>query len=72
MAGRSWLQLAAIATSDGTRFQYTIRDPQSVRRDAKMPAHKDYDAATLQALTEYFRTFAIPIRGAHPEKDSMP
>jgi hypothetical protein len=64
MAGRSWLQLAAIASSDARRFEYTIRDPQSVRPDAKMPAHKDYDDATLHALTEYFRTFTVPANGA--------
>jgi hypothetical protein len=64
MAGRSWLQLAGIASSDARRFEYTIRDPQSVRPDAKMPAHKDYDDATLHALTEYFRTFAVPTNRA--------
>jgi hypothetical protein len=72
MAGRSWLQLAAIASSDATRFQYTIRDPKSVRPDAKMPPRKDYDDATLHALTEYFRSFAVPIRGVRPGKDSTP
>jgi hypothetical protein len=54
------------------RFQYTIRDPRSVKRGAKMPAHKDYDDATLQALTEYFRTFVTPMHGARPGKDSTP
>lgn len=72
MAGRSWLQLATIAGSDATRFQYTIRDPKSVKPDAKMPAHKDYDDATLHALTEYFKTFAISAHGTSPAKDSTP
>jgi hypothetical protein len=72
MAARSWLQLAMTANLDPMRFQYTIRDPRSVKRGAKMPAHKDYDDATLQALTEYFRTFVTPMHGARPEKDSNP
>ena len=70
MAGRSWLQLAADASSDATRFQQTIHDPASVRPGAKMPAHKDYDDATLRVLTEYFNTFAV--RGAGARKDRTP
>lgn len=57
MAHRSWIQLAWTANSDPTRFRYTIRDPAFVRPGAKMPPHKDYDDATLDALTAYFRTF---------------
>ncbi len=69
MGGHSWSQLAAIARFDATRFQYTIRDPQSVKPGAKMPAHKDYDDATLHALTEYFRTFMLSSHGDAPRKD---
>jgi mono/diheme cytochrome c family protein len=58
MAGRSWMQLAERAQEDGKRFRQTIRDPASVMRGAKMPGHADYDGATLDALTAYFRTFA--------------
>jgi hypothetical protein len=72
MAGHSWLELAGIAASDAARFQQTIHDPASVKPGAKMPAHKDYDDATLRALTEYFKTFAVPIRGAQPKKDETP
>ena len=72
MGGHSWSQLAAIARFDSTRFQYTIRDPQSVKPGAKMPAHKDYDDATLHALTEYFSTFMLPSHGDRPGKDSTP
>jgi len=57
MAGRSWLKLAENADADSKRFMQTIRNPASVRPDAKMPAHSDYDDATLDALTAYFRTF---------------
>ena len=72
MGGHSWSQLAAIARFDATRFQYTIRDPQAVNPGAKMPAHKDYDDATLHALTEYFRTFMLSSHDDHPGKDSTP
>jgi hypothetical protein len=62
MAGRSWLKLAEDAATDGKRFRQTIRNPVSVRPDAKMPAHADYDDATLDAMTAYFRAFAVDRR----------
>jgi len=58
MAGHSWRELAQIAASDGPLFRKTIHDPASVNPGAKMPARTDYDEATLQALTAYFKTFA--------------
>ena len=58
MAGRSWLRLAELAEKDGARFRQTIRNPASVTQGAKMAPHADYDDATLDALTAYFRTFA--------------
>jgi hypothetical protein len=60
MAGRSWLQLAHIAYSNEQRFRQIIHDPASVTPGAKMPAHGDYDGATLDALTKYFSTFDAP------------
>lgn len=60
-ASRSWLVLAAWAATDSSRFQQYIHNPQSVQASAKMPAHADYDQATLAALTAYFTTFA-PVR----------
>jgi mono/diheme cytochrome c family protein len=56
-AGRSWLKLAGLAAQNGQRFRQTIRNPVSVNARATMPAHSDYDDATLQALTDYFKTF---------------
>jgi mono/diheme cytochrome c family protein len=70
MAGHSWLDLAKVAASDGERFRKIIHDPQSVRKGARMPAHADYDAATLEALTAYFRTFAKPGEAEHNGKGS--
>ncbi len=58
MAGRSWLELARIAHEDGERFRHIIRNPAAVTPGAKMPAHADYDDATLDALRSYFNTFA--------------
>ena len=58
MAGESWIELGRMAEEDGRRFRQAIRDPASVKAGAKMPAHADYDDATLDALTAYFRTFA--------------
>jgi hypothetical protein len=56
-AERSWLQLAALAAHDQERFRQMIRNPQAVNPKATMPAHSDYDDATLSALTAYFKTF---------------
>jgi mono/diheme cytochrome c family protein len=60
-ASRSWLVLAAWAATDSGRFQQYIRKPTSIQACARMPAHSDYDDATLAALTEYFKTF-VPAR----------
>jgi hypothetical protein len=57
-AGRSWMKLAASATQDGDRFRQIIRAPKVVNLAATMPARSDYDNATLDALTAYFRTFS--------------
>ena len=59
MASRSWVQLAVTAQEDGQRFRRIIHDPASVIPGAKMPAHRDYNSATLDALTAYFKTFAV-------------
>lgn len=58
MAGRTWLKLAELANDNRKRFQQTVRNPASVTPGAKMPAQPNYDDATLDALTAYFKTFA--------------
>jgi len=58
VAGRSWMKLAERANEDDKQFRRTIRNPASVTPGAKMPAHADYDDATLDALTVYFKTFS--------------
>lgn len=74
LAHHSWLQLASIAAADPSRFGRTIRNPASVTPGAKMPAHSDYDRATLDALTEYFQTFAAAKTGpsASPRREPTP
>jgi len=71
MAGISWLQLAAMARSDGERFRRIIHDPASVTAGAKMPAQPAYDNDTLEALTAYFKTFAQSDEGADRGKGSI-
>lgn len=54
----SWTDLGNMAASNPERFRKIIHDPASVRPGARMPGEPGYDAATLDALLEYFRTFA--------------
>ncbi len=61
-AGRSWLQLAAVAAQNSQRFRQVIRNPTAANPKATMPAHTTYDDPTLDALTAYFKTFAKPER----------
>ncbi len=56
-AQRSWLILGAWAATDPALFRAYIHQPRSIMKSAQMPAHTDYDRATLAALTAYFRTF---------------
>jgi mono/diheme cytochrome c family protein len=53
-----WPQMALIAQGNPSAFgKYVVR-PNSVNPEANMPANPDYDAATIAALTAYFRSFA--------------
>ncbi len=68
LASRSWLVLAAWAATDAGRFKQYIRNPQSILACAKMPAHVEYDDATLEVISAYFKTFALP-QGAQLARD---
>jgi mono/diheme cytochrome c family protein len=57
-AGRSWSILATWATASPEHFAAYIRDPKSKNPRSQMPGFPNYDSATLQALTAYFRTFS--------------
>ncbi|MGB9028725.1 MAG: hypothetical protein WCC27_01290 [Acidobacteriaceae bacterium] len=53
-----WPQMALIAQGNPSAFgKYVVR-PNSINPEANMPANPDYDAATIAALTAYFRSFA--------------
>jgi len=53
-----WPQMALIAQGNPAAFgKYVVR-PNSVNPEANLPANPDYDAATIAALTAYFRSFA--------------
>ena len=57
-AARSWLVLATWATASPEYFSAYIHEPKSKNPKSQMPSFPNYDDATLQALTVYFRTFA--------------
>lgn len=53
-----WPQMALIAQGNPAAFgKYVVR-PNSTNPEANMPANPEYDAATVAALTAYFRSFA--------------
>lgn len=53
-----WPQMAMIAQGAPAAFgKYVVR-PNAVNPEANMRANPDYDAATVAALTAYFRSFA--------------
>ena len=69
MAGRSWLQLAQMASREPERFGRIIREPAAVTPGAKMPGQPGYDEPTLDALTKYFQAFANQGPSANSRKD---
>lgn len=57
-AQRPWRVLATWAQASPEYFAAYIHDPKSKNPKAQMPGFPNYDAATLNALTKYFQTFA--------------
>ena len=56
----AWPQMALIAQGNPSAFgKYVVR-PNSINPEANMPPNPAYDAATVAALTAYFRSFAPP------------
>jgi mono/diheme cytochrome c family protein len=53
-----WPQMALIAQGNPAAFGKYVLRPNAVNLEANMPANPDYDAATIAALTAYFRSFA--------------
>jgi mono/diheme cytochrome c family protein len=54
----TWDGVAAFAAQAPKDFAAYVRDPQAISKDARMPPNPNYDDATLQALTAYFKSFA--------------
>jgi len=59
-AGRTWMMLSTWAREQPAYFAAYVRNPKAFEPHAKMPGNPEYDAATLDALTKYFRTFTAP------------
>ena len=56
-AERPWAVLSLWATTKPDFFAAYVRDPKSKNPKSLMPGFPEYDDATVQALTAYFRTF---------------
>jgi len=70
MARRSWVELAEMAQVDPALFRAIVRNGADVKDGAKMPGQPGYGDATLDALTEYFKTFARTGDEDAPEKST--
>ena len=57
-SGRTWSALGNWAMDEPSFFQAYIHNPQKIEPRAHMEGSPQYDTATLQALTRYFRTFS--------------
>jgi len=65
-SGRDWRSLSVWASEQPKFFERYVHDPQSVEPHAHMEGSPTYDAATLHALTAYFRTFTEPAGSKAP------
>jgi mono/diheme cytochrome c family protein len=61
-SGRSWESLASFAAASPKDFAAYIRAPLAKNPHAQMPGNPQYDDATLEALTAYFRIFSGPAK----------
>jgi len=53
-SGLSWRKLEKVARDRPDYFSQWIYDPRTIDPNSKMPANRDYDKATLDAITRYF------------------
>ena len=58
LAGRSWQILATWASTEPKFFLRYVNNPRSVDPKDRMPGFPQYDAETLEALRQYFASFA--------------
>ena len=59
-SGRDWATLSTWAHEQPAYFERYVHNPRAVDAHAQMPPNLRYDAATLAALTAYFRSQAPP------------
>lgn len=57
-SSRTWEQLGTDARDRPDWFVRFVKEPTSVSAGVSMPANREYDGATLAALTAYFQLFA--------------
>lgn len=57
-SGLSWKKLEKIAHDRPDYFAAWVYDPRTIDPTSKMPANRDYDKPTLDALTKYFSVLA--------------
>lgn len=60
-SGLDWRSLSTWAWEQPKFFQQYVQNPQSVDPHAHMEGNPTYDAATLEALTAYFRAFTAQV-----------
>jgi mono/diheme cytochrome c family protein len=58
----TWEGIGLFASQAPKNFAAYVRNPKSVVPDAEMPPNPQYDEPTLDALTAYFDTFALPVK----------
>jgi Cytochrome C oxidase, cbb3-type, subunit III len=58
MAGRSWQILAMWAATEPQYFARYVKNPQAIDPKNRMPGNPQYDATTIEALRQYFASFA--------------
>ncbi len=65
----NWDALSTWAREEPTFFAKYIHGPRGFESDARMPGNPEYNAATLAALTAYFRTFTARPPATKPSKE---
>jgi hypothetical protein len=60
LSGHSWQIIAMWASTEPQYFSRFVKNPQSIDPKERMPGNPQYDAATIDALRQYFAPFADP------------
>ncbi len=57
-SGRDWTMLSVLAYKQPTYFASYVKNPQAFNANARMSGNLQYDTATLDAITAYFKSLA--------------